>query len=698
MRRLLGGTALALIALLATAVPAAAVQDPAAAEDPATDPGAVIEERYERYNAYRDSLPETLQEDIEDCDTLASRPPGSSRADPGAIEKWSRCLELLEGSNWSDGSLETEWYGVVARTEHAAVSSYRVHYDAGAWDHWSRKVQGWQMETAWGIGTWLLSLAVWAFDWVVNSRMTDLITGIADELRTMLMDSGLLGGLFGPIAILASCTAAAISVIRKRTSEGIGHLVWLAAVIAVGVMLVAESDTLYGEARKFRTDLSEIATDPAQRQAAQAPNGDIDAGLIAQPLLTAIVHEPWQQLNWGGAVPDTPECRGRMVEVLARRPSATDDWPREHMEGCPAGAKTNSHNPSWVRVNATLLISGAMLFMALVLGGLALMALGAEIALAAAFAFLPAAVVFSAFPSSGRQVASSWLTMLIKGLLGIVIGLFGLRVVLVIYTAVAEHLTAEQVPLLARFAIFLVLSFCIWRYRKKIPALTRTIAGKFGGKLVGSGGGGGGGAAGGAVAGAIGGFGLAAAASSGAGQATGLLNTARAARGTLQKVTQPVARAGAGLAQAYAPGSKTATTLGGTKAAGGTGLAMSTALAGAQLAGQRRAAKIDANPKRPNPAPPPPPGANGSPPRADAPPRRGPAESPNGPTPPPGPNGSPPRADAPPRRGPAESPNGPTPPPGPNSQRPPAGTQQPDGAPHRPDPPAPEPPQQDSQQ
>ena len=602
-RRLLGGAVLALIVLAGAA--------PAAAQSESDDPHGIMA-AYERYGAYRDTLPETLQEEIEDCDTLASQPPGSSRADPDAIEKWSRCLELLEGSNWSDGSLETQWYGVVARTEHAPLSAYRVHYDAGAWDHYTRKSLGWQMQMAWGIGTWMLSLSVWAFDWVVNSRMTDLITGIAEELRDILMDSQLLGGLFGPMAILASCTAAAVSVLKKRTSEGIGHLVWLAAVIAVGVMLVAESDALYGEARKFRTDLSEIAIDPAQRQAVRAPNGDLDAGLVAQPLLTAIVHEPWQQLNWGGAVPDTPECRERMAEVLARRPSATDDWPREHMEGCPVGAEANSHNPSQVRVYATLLISGAMVFMALVIGGLALMALGAEIALAAAFAFLPAVVVFSAFPSIGRQVASSWLAMLIKGLLGIVIGLFGLRVVLVIYAAVSEHLTVEQVPLLARFAIFLVLSFFIWRYRKKIPGLTRTIAGKFGGKLVGSSSGAGG-AAGAATAGAIGGFGLAVAASSGAGQATRLLNIARAGRQSLQKVTQPGTRAAAGIAQAFSPGSRKATVLGAAKGAGGAGVAMGSTLAVAQKLGERHRAKIDANPNRPKPAAPATPAANRSP-------------------------------------------------------------------------------------
>ena len=607
MKRL--GAALAVVAGAAALVAAAAA--PAAAQQGAT----VVPHR---------PPPPEIQAAIDDCEALASQPAGTSRADPDALQKWSECLELLEGSSWGDAHLETEWMGTVARTDYAPLSAYTVHWDAGAWDHITRKLQGIAMTVSWWMGTGLLSLSVWAFDWVLNSRATDLITGVAEELRDAIMDSGLLGGLLGPAAVLASMTAAAIAVIRRRAAEGIGHLVWLLLVIIVGVMLVSESDAVYAGARKFRTDLTELAVDPAQAAAAANPTGGIDAGLITQPLLQAVVHEPWEQINWGGTVP-AGQCQDLMAEVLARRPTAVDDWPRQHMENCPDGAAENAHNPSRIRVMAAMMIALAQVFMALVIGMLALMALASEILLALAFALLPAAVVLAAFPGTGREVAAAWLRMLIRGLLGLVIGLFGLRVFNIVFTAVVEHLATEQVPLLSRFAIFAALSFLFWRYRKKLPQLGRTVAGKFGGKLVGAGQSGGGGGGGAAAAGLLGGLGLAAAAGSAGGQAAGLAGVARSARAAAQKVTTPVTRTAAGLAGAFSPDSRTAKVLGSTKAAGGAGMAMGATLASAQGLGTRHAAKSAARaagrpqptapPRQPDPAtPPPPPNDAGNPP------------------------------------------------------------------------------------
>ena len=531
-----------------------------------------------------------LQAQIDECEQLAANPAPTNRADKDTLEKWAACAELRGDAIPSALDRDGQWFGSSAYTEEGfALSAYTLYFDQGAWDQWGRKTMGGIMVVAWTVGVWALRAAAWAFDWVVNGRVTDILIGIPEAIRDEIIATEVLGGMLGPLAILAASAAAAFAIVRRRTAEGVSHLAWLILVIGIGTLVMSDVDRYFDGVRVIRNELGEsiIDTTGIQRDA----NGNVDSGALLAPLMSPLVHDPWEQLNWGQRLSDQ-DCIEKASRVLTRRGSAVSDWARDEMRGCPSGtnaASDHAHNPSATRTFAAALIGLTQLFIALLVMSVALIALGSELMLAAAFAMLPVAIVLAAFPG-GRSIAAGWLSMVIQGTIGLAFGILMLRIVEIVFVALANSPAGQALPMLGLFLVLALAALLGLRYRRRLPEAGRALSKRLGSRAasIGSGGGGGGGAVAAGAAGAAGGLlgGLALARSAGppggsAALAAGARAARRAGQGTLSGSAQ--------LAAARNPEGKLARTLGSTKAAGGAGIAMGTALAGAQAFGSRRA-------------------------------------------------------------------------------------------------------------
>ncbi len=586
--RLVGGLLLAALVVAGTAAPAAAQQvtpDP----DPATTRIDGSDQRLFNQAAARAEL----ESDIERCERLASQqPPDANRSDIAALEEWARCSQLLEEFGFVGAEHEAQWFGGEARTQEGfAISAYRLHFDAGAWNHVDRRIFGALMTLGWFAGVTSLRMATWAFDWAANSRLTDVIAGLPEQFREEIASTGIVSGAIVPLALLVVPVSAGLAIMFSRKGQAMSQLMWFGAALLVGSIILADPQGYHNVVLDFRSSLGGLA----QLQGANPadPTDDVDAAATVEPLMSAAVHAPWEELNWGGKMPSA-ECEARAAEVLTRRPDSTSDWPREHMADCPAGADKHAHNPSMTRLMATWVVAAGQILLGLLVMSVALLALASELSLAIAFAVLPVVAAIALFPS-GRGVVAWWAGTAAYGCIGLVVSLFALNALQMVLTGVLSALSAADVPMLTRFGVWLLLVGLLWSKRRDIKGMSKKISAKLGGKVATAGGGGSG--AGAAVgAGAIGALGGAAAMASmsggglgspgmGVAGAAGLTSLARSARDASSRTMGKVGQ----VAAARNPDGLTARTIGATAAGGGAGLGMSAALAAAQsLGGARR--------------------------------------------------------------------------------------------------------------
>lgn len=530
---------------------------------------------------------DSLDSDVERCEQLgAESPPDASRSDIAALEEWARCAEMLEDFGFSDDMVEDAWFGSAARTQEGfAITAYEIHYDEGGFWRIDRKMQGSQMSFAWTLGVTSLRLGTWAFDWAANSRLTDIVASIPAAVRGEIESTRLVEVLLMPLAVMVVFATAAFAFLRRRTAKAASTLLWFGAVLVVATLLLANPDGWHRFVLEFRQALGSVAGIPADTTAGVGSDDDVDAASAVAPLLSAAVHDPWEQLNWGGAVP-AGDCEARAAEVLTRRPSATADWPREHMANCPPGAERHSHNPTTTRMIGTFIVAGGQVMLGLIILSIAMIALGSEISLAIAFSALPLVAVIAMFPG-GRKVASWWGATTAYGAVGLVLSLLLLNIIRVVLNSVMVAMSNEHVPMISRFMVwFVVVLVIVWR-RKDIKGLTKSISAKLGG-------GSGSNPAAIGAAGAIGAVGGAAAMSQFAGGPGGMAMAGMSARAARNAGSSMLGGA-AQLATARNSEGRTARLLGSTKAAGGAGLAMGSALATAQaLGGHRNAARSTA--------------------------------------------------------------------------------------------------------
>ncbi|MDE0668752.1 MAG: hypothetical protein OXI48_06965 [bacterium] len=520
-------------------------------------------------------------------------------ADAQDWQQWfdNTCEETLTSAVHNSGATDA-WLpeGGGARTTPGwSISRYSIYYDGGGYTAWHRKMTGAATSWIWTAATYALRMAVWAMDWVAAGRITDIIGVIPIEVGDLLHREIVVGLQLRHLALTVMGVVSAWAIMRRRIAEAVGNMAFAVVALALGAFVLANLAGYYHGARATKALLVEAVL-------GDDTGGELNAAAMTAPLLDGVIHAPWENLNFGRSL--TGDCEiAAGVDILNRAPSPDDHYPRHRIKDCPDGRALDTFNryPSASRLFGALIVAFGQTAVALLILATALIGLTAELLLAAAFASLPVVAVVVAFPG-GRSVAASWLSMLLRGIVGLAAGVLGLRLVVVVMTAVAAN--SEDLAFFERFAVFSLVAFTGWRMRRLIPQAAAKISATLGGKAAAAGSGRSGagaalaaGAAGGAVGGAVGGLAAGAVASQliPAHSAGAAARTARrAASGTLR--TGRVAASGAtGLAAVAAQASGNegtgtrvlSATKAGQRAAYGGGLAAAAAAGVGHAIGRR---------------------------------------------------------------------------------------------------------------
>lgn len=440
----------------------------------------------------------------------------------------------------------------------------------------------------WNLSVFVLQLATFALDWVVDQRVTAVIRHIPQFVAGILQRDIVVGLDLRFLGLTATAIAAGWGIIRRRTAQAFGNVAFALVALAFGGLMLANYDGYYQNVNNLKQQLTDqmLAVGASTTGTVPAAGSGVSAAELTAPLYTAIVHEPWEVLNFGRQLNSDCEIKAAAT-ILSADAGATDGMVRELIGACEGTTRPRTGvplltptptgilaffttkvataiggavspppptGPSMVAFNEGIptgrLFGVVMVMLGQIAAGLlilstAVLAVVSELLVAVAFAVAPVAVVGAAFPG-GRNLAGSWVTTLLRGILGLAAGLLfvNLAVIVLNFVINADPTggdgtgTAGNTNLFLRFAVFTVIAFAALKARKLIPAAAQKLAAAFGNKTAAAGAGGGavgaavaGGVAGGLVGGLVkggagGGLGMANAAG-GVALAKGALSTAR---------------------------------------------------------------------------------------------------------------------------------------------------------------------------
>ena len=430
----------------------------------------------------------------------------------GDAQDWQQwfdntCEETLGAAVRNSGATDA-WLpeGGGARTTPGwSISRYSIYYDGGGYTAWHRKMTGAATSWIWTAATYALRMAVWAMDWVAAGRITDIIGVIPIEVGDFLHREIVVGLQLRHLALTVMGVVSAWAIMRRRIAEAVGNMAFAVVSLALGAFVLANLAGYYDGAGATKALLVEAVL-------GDDTGSELNAAAMTAPLMDGVIHAPWENLNFGRSLAGDCEIAAG-VDILNRAPSPDDHYPRHRIKDCPDGRALDTFNryPTASRLFGALIVAFGQMAVALLILATAIIGLTAELLLAAAFASLPVVAVVVAFPG-GRSVAASWLSMLLRGIVGLAAGVLGLRLVVVVMTAVAAN--SEDLAFFERFAVFSLVAFAGWRMRRLVPQAAAKISATLGGKAAAAGSSGGSGAgaalaagaAGGAVGGAVGGL------------------------------------------------------------------------------------------------------------------------------------------------------------------------------------------------
>ena len=555
----------------------------AAAQDGADAGADAYGASWQQWQAALQGAAPELEELVAECAELlaANDPEWATTGCESASEHWVGAQSVTE--TWFSGNSTS-----AQTTLGVPITNYNIYFDGGGTFSVHRKFLGQAIAWTWSGGIVALRFATWAFDWVSEGRLTQVIHAlprlVADTLNTTLVH----GLRLREVAMTTLAIATGWSIIRGRHAQAAGNAAFAILAMAVCGLILANFDGYYSGAQDTRNKLVAAVLEGAHQQ---TPGGS-DTVALTSPLMDSVVHRPWQRLNFGREL--AGECEIAVgASTLHRAAGSGDHYPRKQIKECdPDGPLLDAFNrkPTMDRLFGGTAVLVGHLALAFLILSTALLALSSELLLAGAFGFLPVVAAAVAFPG-GRRLAEGWVSMLLKGITGLAAGVLFLRLAVEVLNAVSA--ANADLGMLDLFAVMVLVAIAAIKLRKALPEAASKISGNIGARLASAGstsGGSGGGAAlagaGGAAAGLLAGGYLSA-------HLLGGQPPARAARHAASKARAIAAGAAAAGATGVAAfsgqhgGGRLSSAAAKTKAGGGAGLAATAATGGLGALGQR---------------------------------------------------------------------------------------------------------------
>jgi len=389
------------------------------------------------------------------------------------------------------------------------TGNYDIGYDAGAWNHFSRKVWGTATDGTFSLTKMLVGTTTQVLRWGFTFSLARRLAQPANDIA--LGYYGALGGgratavnTFN-LALFATLVYFAVQALRGRTIRAAGELgvTYLILVLFVGFVIAVPNgfgrlvdSTLSGAAKLAggiaATTLSghtaAAAGCPTYRADQDADGSDAQLEVVTCPFTAAIhrafVARPYDLLNWGadlgdGDDPTNPlrNCARARDAMLATGPHGDADEPRFLMgmagSECERFADFN-HDPTAERFGLAVLVLLTAVLVLLLMLLTALTLVGAQVLLVALVAVMPFAIVAGMLPGSGRSLLWRWAT----GVLRVVLVVLAVAVFLSLYLVSIDVLldASDGEPWLVQGATLVLLTLVMFAARARLLRASERMA------------------------------------------------------------------------------------------------------------------------------------------------------------------------------------------------------------------------------
>ena len=320
------GSALAAAVVAAAAVLLWAAAGAAAAQDGAdagADAGA-YDASWRQWQAALGGAAPELEELVAECaELLADNDPDwATKGCESVSEHWVGAQSVTE--TWFSGDSTS-----AQTTLGVPITNYNIYFDGGGTFSVHRKFLGQAIAWVWSGGIVALRFATWAFDWVSEGRLTQVIQAVprlvADTLNTALVH-GLRpeGGRFDHAGHRHGLVGDPRPARPGRGQRGVRHL----GDGGCGLIL-ANFDGYYSGAQDTKNKLTAAVLEGAHQQ---TPGGS-DTVALTSPLMDSVVHRPWQRLNFGRELQGQCEIEVG-ANTLHRAAGSGDHYPRKQIKEC----------------------------------------------------------------------------------------------------------------------------------------------------------------------------------------------------------------------------------------------------------------------------------------------------------------------------------------------------------------------------
>ncbi|GAB3435109.1 hypothetical protein [Flindersiella endophytica] len=362
------------------------------------------------------------------------------------------------------------------------IDHYDITADNGGALDFGRKVLIFFTNAAFAINRWVVGLASWLVEWVLDFKITNYLLGPVIKLSQVLESHLIIGTGLGAFALTLAAVVCGMWVLRGRRSKGLTEFAVTLVIAAFAATYISSPAStvfgptgLLGKTRDLSLEVgSLVITDGRSSTGGSAKvTSEVRAMFV-----DTFVRKPHQLINYGELFDADPQRPHRCLRVyndlLADGPWGSSPEPRTRMTACDPELADFNREATWDRLGAALLSVIAALFVGVLAILISLTLLASQLWLVLETIRLLFALVIGLVPGPGRRQ----LWKAIGGLAAALAGVIATIVSLMLYVVVVRALltAAGNQWLFVRFLLLDVAIFCGFAWYKKLLAGSRSVA------------------------------------------------------------------------------------------------------------------------------------------------------------------------------------------------------------------------------
>lgn len=372
------------------------------------------------------------------------------------------------------------------------IDHYDITADNGGTLDFGRKVLIFFTNAAFALNRWVVGLASWLVEWVLDFKITNYLLGPVIRLSQVLESHLIVGTGLGAFALTLAAAVCGLWVLRGRRSKGLTEFAVTLVIAAFAATYVTSPATavfgptgLLGKTRDLSLEVGSLVVTDGRTSTGGSERVTSE---VRATFVDTFVRKPHQLINYGVLLDADPKRPHRCLPVyndlVADGPWGGSSEPRDRMAVCDQKLAEFNREPTWDRLGAALLSVIAALFVGVLAILIALTLLASQLWLVLETIRLLFALVIGLVPGPGRRQ----LWKAIGGLAAAFAGVIATIVFLFLYVVLVRALltAAGNQWLFVRFLLLDVAIFCGLAWYKKLLAGTRAVGARISTRLGGA--------------------------------------------------------------------------------------------------------------------------------------------------------------------------------------------------------------------